>query len=92
MSNLLLMVISLAQTLLSCAKFRLLRVINFFKLLFFADIGLAVGTLAGFAPTKACFKRSRWFGKRNKTDAFTKLGEPIIRAACTPQTALDRHF
>ena len=25
-------------------------------------------------PTKACFKRSRWFGKRHKTDAFTKLG------------------
>ena len=36
---------------------------------------------AGFAPTKACFKSSRWFGKRHKTDAFTKLGEPTIRAA-----------
>ena len=31
-------------------------------------------TPAGFAPTKECFKRSRWFGKRHKTDAFTKLG------------------
>ena len=58
----------------------------------FADIGLAVGMPAGFAPTKACFKSSRWFGKRHKTDAFTKLGEPTIRAACTPQTVLDRHF
>ena len=27
-----------------------------------------------------------------KTDAFTELGEPAIRAACTPQTMLDRHF
>ena len=39
-----------------------------------------MGTPAGFAPTKECFKRSRWFGKRHKTDAFTKLGEPTIRA------------
>ena len=37
---------------------------NFFVV---ADIGLAVGTPAGFAPTKECFKRSRWFGKRHKT-------------------------
>ena len=51
-----------------------------------------MGTPAGFAPTKDCFKRSRWFGKRHKTDAFTKLGEPAIRAACTPQTVLDRRF
>ena len=57
-----------------------------------ADIGLAVGTPAGVAPTKECFKRSRWFGKRHKTDAFTKLGESTIRAACTPQTVLGRHF
>ena len=47
---------------------------------------------ADFDPTKACFKRSRWFGKRHKMDAFTKLGEPTIRAACTPQTVLDRRF
>ena len=33
-----------------------------------------MGTPAGFAPTKECFKRSPWFGKRHKTDAFTKLG------------------
>ena len=84
------MVISLAQTLLSCAKFGPLRVIK--KRYNFADIGLAVGTPAGFAPTKECFKRSRWFGKRHKTDAFTKLGESTIRAACTPQTVLGRHF
>ena len=38
-----------------------------------------MGTPAGFDPTKACFKRSRWFGKRHKADAFTKLGEPTIR-------------
>ena len=57
-----------------------------------ADIGLAVGTPAGFAPTKECFKCSRRFGKRHKTDAFTKLGEPTIRAACTPQTVLGRLF
>ena len=37
------------------------------------NIGLAVGTPAGFEPRKACFKRSRWFGKQHKTDAFTKL-------------------
>ena len=83
------LVISLAQKLLSCAKFRSLRVI---KKANFADIGLTVGTPAGVAPTKECFKRSRWFGKRHKTDAFTKLGEPTIRAACTPQTVLGRHF
>ena len=40
----------------------------------FADIRLAVG----FTPTKQCVKRSRWFGKRHKTDAFTKLGEPVV--------------
>ena len=40
----------------------------------FADTGLAVGTPADFASTKECFKRSLWFGKRHKTDAFTKLG------------------
>ena len=57
-----------------------------------ADTGLAVGTPAGFDPMKECFKRSRWFGKRHKTDAFTKLGEPTVRAACTPQTVLGRHF
>ena len=51
-----------------------------------------MGTPAGFVPTKECFKRSRWFGKRHETDAITKLGEPTIRAACTPQTELDRHF
>ena len=55
----------------------------------FADIGLAVGMPAGFAPMKEHFKRSRWFGKRHKMDAFTKLGEPNIRAACTPQTVTD---
>ena len=43
-------------------------------------------------PTKACFKRSRWFGKRHKTDAFTIWGEPTIRAASTPRTVPDRHF
>ena len=37
------------------------------------NIGLAVGTPAGFEPRKAYFKRSRWFGKQHKTDAFTKL-------------------
>ena len=57
-----------------------------------AEVGLAVGTSAGFAPTKECFKRSRWFGKRHKTDAFTKLEEPTIRTTCTPPTVLNRHF
>ena len=92
-SHLLLMVISLAQTLLSCAKFRLLRVIIIKDLKkIFCWHCWHVGMPAGFAPTKECFKHLRWFGKRHKTDAFTKLGEPTIRAACTPQTVLDRHF
>ena len=74
------MVVWLAQTLLSCAKFRPLRVIIIIKYknikkYNFADTGLAVGTPAGFVPAKACFKRSRWFGKRHKTDALTKLGK-----------------
>ena len=51
---------------------------------------MAVGTSAGFAPAKECFRRSRWFGKRHKTDAFTKLGEPTITAAYIPQTVLCR--
>ena len=53
-----------------------------------------MGMPTGFDPTstKACFKHSRWFGKWHKTDAFTKLGEPTIRPACTPQTVLDWHF
>ena len=86
MSHLLLMVISLAQSFLSWAKFQQLWVIS--KIYNFADIGLAVGMPACFAPTKECFnfKHSRWFGKRHKIDAFTKLGEPTIRVACTPQT------
>ena len=51
----------------------------------FADIELAVGMPAGFAPTKECFKRSlAGLAKLHKMDAFTKLGEPTIRAACTP--------
>ena len=70
----LLMVIWLAQTLLSCAKFWLLRVLK--KGDDFADTGLAVETPAGSAPAKACFKLLHWFGKRHKMDAFTKLGEP----------------
>ena len=84
-SHRLLMVIWLAPTLLSCAKFQPLRVIK--KLI--DDIGLAVGTPAGFAPTKECLKPSRWLGKRHKMDAFIKLGEPTIRAACTPQAFSD---
>ena len=44
----------------------------------------AMGTPADFDPTKAC--------KQHKSDTFTKLGEPTIRAACTPQTVLDQHF
>ena len=64
-----LLMVTLAQKLLSCAKFQSLRVIKkYLKKYNFADIGLA----AGFAPTKECFKRSRWFGKRHKTDAFTR--------------------
>ena len=62
------MVISLAQKFLSCAKFRPLRVIK-------KDIILLKP--ADFASTKECFKRSRWFGKRHKTVAFTKLGNLI---------------
>ena len=65
MSNCLLRVIWLAQMLLLCATFRLLRVI---KKENFADIELAVGTPAGFDPTKLCFKCSCWFGKQHKTD------------------------
>ena len=37
------------------------------KIYNFANFGLAMGTPAGFAPTKECFKRSRWFGKWHKT-------------------------
>ena len=48
----------------------------------FADTGLAAGTPAGFASTKECFKRSRWFGKRHKTDTFTKLGESLPLCCC----------
>ena len=51
----------------------------------FADTGLAVGTPGGFDPTKVCFKCLRWFGKWHKVDTYTKLGEPTVRAACTPQ-------
>ena len=78
------------QTLFSCAKFWPLQVIK--KRDNFADTGLAVGTPASFDLMKACFKRMCWFGNWHKTDAFTKLGEPTIRAACTPQTMLDQHF
>ena len=51
-----------------------------------------MGTPAGFAPMKECFKCSCWFGKCHKMDTFTKLGEPTIRAACTPQTVLGWDF
>ena len=48
----------------------------------FVDIRVAVGTPAGFDPTNAYFKRSRWFGKRHKTDTFTKLGESLPLCCC----------
>ena len=67
--------------LLSCAKFRPFRII-IVCVYVCADIGLAVGKPAGFAPTKECFKRSRWFGKRHITDAFTKLGESLPLCCC----------
>ena len=52
-----------------------------------------MGTPTDFDPTKACFKCSCGLnGKRHETDAFRKLGEPTIRAACTPRTVLDQHF
>ena len=35
---------------------------------------LADNSADNSAPAKARFKLSRWFGKRHKTDAFTKLG------------------
>ena len=88
-SHLLLMVISLAQTLISCAKFRPLRVIKDIILL---TLDWLWGRPQALLQRRNVFKRSRWFGKRHKTDAFTKLGEPAIRAACTPQTVLGRHF
>ena len=37
-------------------------------------IKLAVGTPACFDLTKSFFKRLHWFGKRHKTDVFTRLG------------------
>ena len=40
----------------------------------FADIGLAVGTPAGVAPTKECFKRLCWFGKRHKRTSSQNWG------------------
>ena len=77
-SHLLLMVISLAQTLLSCAKFRLLRVIK--KDIILLTLGWLWGRPQALLQRRNFLKRSRWFGKRHKTDAFTKLGEPTIRA------------
>ena len=81
----LLMVIWLAQSLLSCAKFRPLRVIKNIILL---TLDWTVGMPAGFVPAKACFKLSSWFGKRHKTDAFTKLGNPLSEPQCLPGIVL----
>ena len=90
-SHFLLMVISLAQTLLLCAKFWPLRVIK--KDIILLTLDWQWGCLTALLQWKnVSLKRSRWFGKRHKTDTFTKLGEPTIRAACTPQTELGRHF
>ena len=71
-SHLLLMVISLAQIQNSKFKFHLqnseaLRVIKNIK-------KLLTWTGYGDANEGTCLKRSHWFGKRHKTDAFTKLG------------------
>ena len=59
----------------------------------FADIGLAgCGDAHRLCSNEGMFQALHWFGKRHKMDAFTKLGEPTIRAACTPQTMFGRHF
>ena len=84
-SHLLLMVISLAQTLLSYAKFRPLRVIKKEDIILLT-LDWQWGCLTALLQWKnVSLKRSRWFGKRHKTDAFTKLGEPTIRAAWFPE-------
>ena len=70
-----------AQSLLSCAKFRPLRVT---KKIILLTLDWTVGMPAGFAPAKACFKLSSWFGKRHKADAFTKLGNPLSEPQCLP--------
>ena len=75
------MVISLAQKLLSCAKFRPLRVNKKKDLIL-----LTLDRQALLQRRNVSSRGSRWFGKRHKTDAFTKPGVPTIRAAaCTPQ-------
>ena len=76
------MVILLAQTLLSCAKFRPLRVIK--KRNNPADTGLwsNEGMFQAFAMVWQTAQNGR----------LPQTGEPTIWAVCTPQTVLDRHF
>ena len=57
------MVIALAQTLLSYAKFRPLRVIK--KDIILLTLDWLWGCPRAFAPTKECFKHSLWFVKND---------------------------
>ena len=73
----------------SCAEFWLLRVKKIFKWDNFADIGVIVGMPAGSEGMLQAFVLV-WQTAQN--GCLHKTGEPTIRAACTPQTVLDRHF
>ena len=75
-SHRLLMVIWLVQMLFLCVKFWPLQVIKKKKEIILLTLDWLWGHLQT-DPTKAC--------KRHKTDTFTKLGEPTIRAAWTPR-------
>ena len=81
-------VISLANGHFTCAKFRPLRVTETEIILLTAS-----GDARRLWSNEGMYVWSvRWFSKRHKTDASTNLEDPTIRAACTPQTVLGRHF
>ena len=71
--------------LLSCAKFRPHRVIKK-KRDNFADIGLAVGTPAGFAPRHVSSVCVGWANGTKRTPS--QMGGPTIRATGTHEQCL----
>ena len=88
-SHRLLMVIWLAQTILSCAKLRPLRVIRKVN---FCWHWTGCGDARRLCFSESMFQAFALVWQTAQNGRLHKTGEPTIRAACTPQTVLDRLF
>ena len=89
-SHCLLLVIWLVETLLSCAKFWPLQVIK--TKIYFCWHWTGCGDARRLCSSEGMFQAFALVWQTAQMHTFTKLGEPTIRAACTPRTILDQHF